>query len=139
MLVSLASQVSKGRRLYFEGVLKVGRGGFDLMLAEYPDGLRVPGVFDPKHHIPRWNSSQETFLKTIVEFAFKYLHDGGAIVIFYPDSYLVRRKIETYTANFNIKIALECNILNSLLLCSPSQPSSSVSFDFGCNIFTWCL
>jgi hypothetical protein len=44
-------QVSASREYYFDGKL-LQKPGIDLLIAEYPDGLRVPGVSDPPSQIP---------------------------------------------------------------------------------------
>jgi hypothetical protein len=44
-------QLCEGRDIYFQGKLKK-KPAVDLIIVEYPDGLRVPGISDPPTQIP---------------------------------------------------------------------------------------
>ena len=46
----------------------------DLSIADYPDGLRVPGVSDPPSQIPPWNANIPRLLNILMAFALTYLH-----------------------------------------------------------------
>ena len=40
----------------------------DLIIAEYPDGLHVPGVFDFPGQVPHWNKQVQNFVKFTIGF-----------------------------------------------------------------------
>ena len=40
----------------------------DLIIAEYPDGLPVPGVFDFPGQVPHWNKQVQNFVKFTIGF-----------------------------------------------------------------------
>jgi len=94
----------------------------DLLIVEYPDGLRVPRVFDPPSQIPVWNQFSETFLKVTMGFAYTYLHDDGAFCLLNPNSPLVRRDITSFFKNYRMKIVDEWTIINYLHLANPILP-----------------
>jgi hypothetical protein len=54
----------------------------DLLIAEYPDGQRVHGVSNPPSQIPPWNEYSDSFLQVTMGFAYSYLHDDGAFILF---------------------------------------------------------
>jgi hypothetical protein len=99
----------------------------DLIIVEYPDGLRVLGVSDPPTQIPHWNKEIPNFLTFIISFAVAYLHDDGAFLIFYPDGSSVRRDISGYFKNYNFKIKDEWAIINCLHLANLVNPNKNVS------------
>ncbi len=120
------TQVSGSRQLFFDGKA-VEKPGVDLLIAEYPDGLRVPGVSDPPSQVPNWNESLEGFLKVTMGFAYAYLHDDGAFLLFYPDSPIVKKEVMSYFKNYKMKVVDEWTIINYLHLANPLHPSKNVS------------
>ena len=103
----------------------------DLIIADYPDGLRVPGLSDPPFQIPRWNVNIPSFLHVMMAFALTYLHDDGAFFLFYPDSAMVKREVAGFFKNYKFKIKDEWTIINCLHLANPTNPSKNVSSNFG--------
>ena len=120
-------QVSASREYYFDGKL-LQKPGIDLLIAEYPDGLRVPGVSDPPSQIPHWNEYVDNFLKVTMGFAYAYLHDDGSFLLFYPDSPIVRKELMSYFKNYKMKIVDEWTIINYLHLANPLYPTKNVRF-----------
>jgi hypothetical protein len=96
-------QLCEGQDIYFQGKLEK-KPVVDLIIVEYPDGLRVPGISDPPIQIPHWNREIPNFLTFIISFAAAYLYDDGAFLIFYPNGSSVRRDFSRYFKNYNLKI-----------------------------------
>ena len=65
------------RKFYFDGKV-IKKPAVDMI---FP----VPDLFDPPSHIPPWNALSPSFLHVLMAFAHQYLHDDGAILMFYPD------------------------------------------------------
>lgn len=100
----------------------------DLLIADYPDGKRVPGVSNPAHAVPNWNEQNPTFVKSFMMFSDKYLHDDGALLFFYPDSANIKREIMSYFKSYKLKIFDEWNVFQTLPLASHSNDTKTVSF-----------
>ena len=64
----------------------------DLIIPEYPDELRISGVSNPPSHIPPWNALPPSFLQVLMAFAHQYLHDDGALLMFYPDFINIKKR-----------------------------------------------
>ena len=99
----------------------------DLIVAEYPDGLRIPGVFDFSGHVPNWNKQVQDFIKFTIGFCQGYLHDDGALLLFYLDSMQVKKEVLSYLYNNNLEVKEEWTIVNSLHLTHPVHTSKRVS------------
>jgi hypothetical protein len=83
------------------------RAAIDLVIAEYPDGLPVPGLSNPSSQVPSWNAFHPNFLKVMMSFTVQYLHDDGAFLLFYPDSAAVKKEISSYFKNYHFKVQEE--------------------------------
>jgi hypothetical protein len=99
----------------------------DLIIAEYPDGLRVPSVSYPPTQIPHWNREIPNFLAYMISFATAYLHDDGAFLLFYHDGSNMRRDISGFFKNYNFKIKDEWTIINCLHLINLVNSNKNVS------------
>lgn len=99
----------------------------DLVIADFPDGLPVPGVSNPPTQIPTWNAHVEGFLKFMIGFCGGYLHDDGAFLLFYPDNPQVRRELFSFFNKNKLKMKEEWTIVNSLHLSNPLNPAKLVS------------
>lgn len=116
-------QISEGREVWFNG-LKSNSPSVDLVIADLPEGLPVPGISNPVDSIPSWNSRHvalntmnDPFVSSIFSFCHKYLHDDGALIILQPlDS---RRVFEGYLKNANLKVAFHWICFNKLMLQHP--------------------
>jgi hypothetical protein len=71
-----------------------------LIIADYPDGLRVFGVSDPPSQIPLWNALSPSFLQVLMAFAHQYLHDDGALLMFYPDFINIKKDVLGFLKNY---------------------------------------
>jgi hypothetical protein len=119
-------QLFEGRDHYFQGQLQKNPV-VDLIIAEYPNGLRVPGVSDPPTQIPHWNREIPNFLTYMISFVAAHFHDDGAFLLFYPNGSNVRRDISGFFKNYNFKIKDEWTIINCLHLANLVNPNKNVS------------
>ena len=99
----------------------------DLIIAEYPDGLPVPGVSEFAGQVPHWNKQVQNFVKFTIGFCQGYLHDDGALLLFYPDSVQIKKEVLSFLYNNNLEVNEEWTIVNSLHLTHPVQNSKRVS------------
>jgi hypothetical protein len=99
----------------------------DLIIAEYPDGLPVPGVSEFPGQVPSWNKQVQNFIKFTIGFCQGYLHDDGAMLLFYPDSMQIKKEVLSFLYNNNLEVKEEWTIVNSLHLTHPMHNSKRVS------------
>ena len=99
----------------------------DLVIAEYPDGLHVPGVSEFPGQVPNWNKQVKNFIKFTIGFCQGYLHDDGALLLFYPDSLQIKKEVLSFLYNNNLEVKDEWTIVNSLHLTHPMHNSKPVS------------
>jgi hypothetical protein len=79
----------------------------DLIIAEYPNGLPVPGVFEFPSQVPSWNKQVQNFIKFTIGFCQGYLHDDGALLLFYPDSVQIKKEVLSFLYNNNLEVKEE--------------------------------
>ena len=103
------------------------KAAVDLIIAEYPDGLLVPGVSESVEQIPNWNKHIQNFIKFTIGFCQGYLHDDGALLLFYPDSVQIKKEVLSFLYNNNLEVKEEWTIVNSLHLTHPMHNSKWVS------------
>ena len=89
------------REFFFSGKVQQ-KATVDLVIAEYPDGLHVPGVFEFPGQIPNWNKHVQNFIKFTIGFCQGYLHDDGALLLFYPNSVQIKKEILSFLYNNNL-------------------------------------
>lgn len=77
--------ITPGRPRSFNGVVDRASGYADLIIADVPEGLCVPGVSVPAHEVPSWNTREESFLAGVFSLASSLLHDNAALVIIHSD------------------------------------------------------
>jgi hypothetical protein len=128
-LVFLFLQVGASREFFFSGKV-VQKAAVDLIIAEYPDGLPVPGVSEFPGQVPHWNKQVQNFVKFTIGFCQGYLHDDGALLLFYPDSVQIKKEVLSFLHNNNLEVKEEWTIVNSLHLSHPVHNSKRVS-NFG--------
>ena len=56
--------ISRGRKVYFHGN-HMTKPSVDLLIADIPEGLPVPGLYDPNHVISSWNIKNVDFIQSI--------------------------------------------------------------------------
>jgi hypothetical protein len=123
-------QLSEGRDHYFQGQFQK-KPAVDFIITEYPDGLRVLGVFDPPTQIPHWNREIPNFLAYMISFAAAYLYDDGAFLLFYPDGSNVVNPNKNISVLHSLKLPSSFHsvgefLLNYHLIISKYYPSNIV-------------
>jgi hypothetical protein len=122
-------QVGTSREFFFSGKL-VQKPAVDLIIADYPDGLPVTGVSEFSGQVPHWNKQVQNFVKFTIGFCQGYLHDDGALLLFYPDSVQIKKEVLSFLYNNNLEVKEEWTIVNCLHLAHPVHTSKRVS-NFG--------
>jgi hypothetical protein len=102
------------------------KGAVDLVIAEYPDGLPVPGISEFLGQVPIWNKQVQNFIKFTIGFCQGYLHDDGALLLFYPDSMHIKKEVLSFLYNNNLEVKEEWTIVNALHLTHPLHNSKRV-------------
>ena len=98
------------------------------MIAEIPDGLRVPRVSVPPSQVPHWNELDPAFLQTMMSFANAYIHDDGAFLLFFHGGSTMRKEISGYFKNYNFKFKDEWTLINDMHLANPTNQEKHVSY-----------
>lgn len=124
-----ASQVGAERQFFFEGIHHI-RPAADLVIAEIPDGMPVPGISTESSTVPVWNALVPDFLKIVIGFSRKFMHDDGALLLFHPDNPQLKREIGSWLNNNNLKHKDDWMIVNSMHLTHPTTPDKYVSDSF---------
>lgn len=57
----------------------------DLVIADIPNNLSIPYVFDPTLFIPSWNQSVDNFINIIIFLFDKFLFENGVVLLFHVD------------------------------------------------------
>jgi hypothetical protein len=99
----------------------------DLILADIPEGLPVPGISNPPTSIPTWNQEADEWLQPIFDFADNHLHDDGAIILFHPFRMTTKAMILGYCECFGFHVRKEWWGMNRLHLTSPINQNVTVS------------
>ena len=100
----------------------------DLVIAEYPDDLPVPGVFEFPGQVPIWNKQVQNFIKFTIGFCQGYLHDDGTLLLFYPDSVQIKKEVLSFLYNNNLEVKEEWTIGNALHLTHLLHNSKRVPY-----------
>ena len=120
-------QISQGRKVYFHGN-HVTQPSVDLVIADIPEGLPVPGLSDPDHTIPPWNAKNLDSIQFIFSFCKKYLHDDGALLVFQPLE--SRKLLMPYLKSASLEISLFWTCYNGMMLTHPILPNQKVIYSF---------
>lgn len=100
--------------------------GIDLIIADIPENMPVPGISVLNTDIPPWNVRPEKYLETVFEFADLYLHDDAALLLFHPNDRDILLEIEDLAVTYNFKLEHDWWAMNDLPLALPRNPSSTV-------------
>ena len=119
-------QHSKSKVRFYKGTTGV-QPCLDLILADIPEGLPVPGISNPPTSIPAWNQETHEWLQPIFDFADNHLHDDGAIILFHPFRMTTKAMILGYCECFGFQVRKEWWGMNRLHLTSPINQSVTVS------------
>ena len=79
-----AIRIGTNCTFYFQGAQKT-TSAVDLVIANIPERLHVPGISTPPFSIPYWNAKYDKFMLSLFLFSMQYLHDDGALLIFHPE------------------------------------------------------
>lgn len=80
------------------------RPAIDLLIADVPENLSVPGISVPPFSIPSWNMRQESYFHDIFEVADDNVHDDGAFLLFFPDNNDLRMEIAGFCQTYHFKV-----------------------------------
>jgi len=122
-------QIGVNREFFFHGK-RLSKPAVDLVIADFPDGLPVPGLSKPMSQVPTWNVQVQDFLKLTIGFCGGYLHDDGALLLFYPENPQVKKELLSFLNKNNLKVKEEWTVINSLHLAHPLNTSKYVSVRF---------
>ena len=109
--------------------------GLDLIIADIPENLLVPGISAPFTSVPPWNMRPEGYVESIFEFGDAYLHDDAAILLFHCDDRALYSEVEEAAKQYNFRLCKDWWGINDIALASPKFPSSTVQYLFYCNCF----
>jgi hypothetical protein len=99
------SKVGTSREFFSGKVLQ--KAAVDLIIAEYPDGLPVPGVSEFPAQVPTWNKHVHNFIKFTIGFCQGYLHDDGTLLLFILDNVQIKKEVLSYLYNNNLEVKEE--------------------------------
>ena len=102
----------------------------DLIIAEYPDGLRVPGVSKFAERVLNWNKNVQNFIKFTIGFCQGYFHNNETLLPFYHDIVQIKKEVLSFFYNNNLEVKNEWTIVNSLHITHPVHNSKRVN-NFG--------
>ena len=95
--------------------------GFELIIYDVKTGLRVPGISKTAFDVPSWNEYSEQDTETLFEFAEKFLHKDGCILVTIPDVPKIRSVLVTYAHSYSF----------TMLACSVCRAYSCMTFCWG--------
>jgi hypothetical protein len=100
--------------------------GIDLLFADVPENLRVPGISASPSDVPLWNKRSSSYFEVLFAFADANLHDDGVLVLAHPADYEVNSEIHNWAHTEKFYVAEEWFGMNDLDLQSPTTPSDLV-------------
>ena len=100
--------------------------GIDLLFADVPENLRVPGISASPSDVPLWNKRSSSYFEVLFAFADANLHDDGVLVLVHPADYEVNSEIHNWAHTEKFYVAEEWFGMNDLDLQSPTTPSDLV-------------
>ncbi|KAG0566837.1 hypothetical protein KC19_7G091500 [Ceratodon purpureus] len=130
-MIAFLTKVGANRQMFFSGLLD-HKPAADLVIADFSDGLYVPGVSEYPEHVPLWNEVVKDYIKLTVGFSRGFLHDDGALLFFIPDSSHITKVLASFLKNNNLVVKKEWIIVNSLHHTHPMDPARL--FDFAVDV-----
>lgn len=109
--------------------------GFELIIYDVKTGLKVPGISKTAFDVPSWNEYSEQDTETLFEFAEKFLHKDGCILVTIPDVPKIRSDIVTYAHRYSFTMFREWSVLNDIPLAGFGDPHQKVSFKYIMSLF----
>jgi hypothetical protein len=121
---SLQAQAGRDRTVVSEHCIKYKHTGIDLIIADIPENLPVPGI---STSVPEWNKRAKSYTEDVFEMADAYLHDDGALVLIHCDDRALMREIEDKAHQYDMKLLKDWWGINEMHLALPRDPSMTVS------------
>ena len=116
--------------------------GIDLLFADVPENLRVPGISASSADVPQWNIRSATYFEVLFAFANANLHDDGVLVFTHAADPEVSRSIHNWAHTEDFYVAEDWFGMSDLDLQSPSNPSELVLLlglhPFSLIVFLFC-
>ena len=100
--------------------------GIDLLFADVPENLRVPGISSSSSDILQWNKRSSTYFEVLFVFATANLHDDGVIICAHAVDPDVSREIHNWAHTEDFYVAEDRFGKNDLDLQSPTNPRELV-------------
>ena len=123
-----SAEINRGKRCTVLGKDAAKSTYVDLVIADVPDNLPVPGVSHPEDNVPEWNTRPCDYFKNLFQFADEYLHDDGAVFFIYSDDNdQTRKEIESYFPAFGFKVFKDWTGVNRMCLKSARIRGSTTS------------
>lgn len=99
----------------------------DLLIADIPDNLPVPGILNPPNSIPEWNKTDvDDFVEILFAYVVRYMSDDGAILLFLPKSPSIRKDVLGWATAYGYIQYKDWWGINELRLTSFKDPSRTV-------------
>lgn len=98
-------------------IVKV-HSGIDLLFADVPKNLPVPGISVSDTDIPVWNQRQPPYLENLFAYAEKNLHDDAVLLLMHSDDPQLLREIHDWAFTYDFYVAKDWWGLNELHLTS---------------------
>ena len=109
--------------------------GIDLMFADVPENLRVPGNSASSSDVPLWNIRSANYFEVLFAYAGANLHDNGVLVFAHAADPEVLRLIHNWAHTLCFYVAEDWFGMSDLDLLSPFNPSELVLI-FGLHPFS---
>ena len=102
--------------------------GFDLILADIPDGMPVLSISKHAKDIPSWNEYSIPLVESLFEFSDYFLHDCGGMLVFLPEVPSIRADVLSYASGYGFKVFRDWWAINDLPFTSHSNALLKVRF-----------
>lgn len=123
MTQSLQAQAERHRTTSSVHCIQYKHTGIDLIIADIPENLPVPGI---STSVPDWNKRAKSYTEDVFEMADAYLHDDGALVLIHCDDRALMREIEDKAHQYDMVLLKDWWGINEMHLALPRDPSMTV-------------
>ena len=103
-------------------------GGFDLVLADIPDGMLVPSISKHAKDILIWNEYSIPLVESLFEFLDYFLHDNDGMLVFLPEVPSIRSDVLSYAGGYGFKVSRDWWAINDLPFNSHTNALLKVRF-----------
>ena len=99
----------------------------DMLIADIPDNLPVPGISNPSTTVPDWNKTNvDDFVEILFAYAVQHLFDDGAILMFLLESPSIRNDVLGWATEYSYNMYKGWWGINKLRLTSFRDPACTV-------------